>query len=88
MFFKEIFDELKIDAKLCPFIVTNLGFLGTIVEGKFFVDYYSTVKIILKTKKQSLYIYGQNLNIKNMQKDEIIIVGEIFSVSSREVNIE
>jgi len=88
MFFKEVFDELKIDTKLCPFVVTNLGFFGTIVEGKFFIDYYSTVKIILKTKKQNLYIYGQNLNIKNMQKDEIIIVGEIFSVSSREVNIE
>ena len=88
MFFKEVFDDLKIDSKLCPFIVTNLGFLGTIIDGKFNIEYFSSVKIILKSKKQKLFVYGQNLTIKDMQPDEITILGEIFVVSSREVKIE
>ena len=88
MFFKEVFDDLKIAAKLCPFVVTNLGFLGTVIEGKFNIEYFSSVKIILKAKKQNLFVYGQNLTIKNMQPDEITILGEIFVISSREVKIE
>lgn len=86
MFYDEIIK--KIDIQTFPnFLGLMLGFKGISLQGKFVVNYYSKIKIVLSFSKQKLYIYGQNLNLKNMDKNEIVVVGEIIAVCSREVQI-
>lgn len=87
MFYDELAGRMGIDVNTASFLTFHIGFKAISVQGRFKIEYFSSVKIILGFGKQKLYVYGQNLNMKNMDRNEMIIVGDIFCTSAREVQI-
>lgn len=87
MFFDELKGKFDVDILKMPFMGYFLGFNGVSLQGKVEIEYYSTVKIILKFGKQKIYIYGQNLTIKNLDKTEIVVLGDVVATSCKEVQI-
>jgi len=87
MFYDELASRIGVDVNTASFLACQMGFKGISIQGKFKIEYFSSVKIILSFGKQKFYIYGKNLNMKNMDKGEIVIVGEVICTSAREVQI-
>lgn len=88
MFFNEIIKNLKQEDMLAPFSLSFVGFNAILVEGHFAIDYFSSVKIVLTFKKQKLFLYGQNLTLKNMDSTQMMLTGKIFGVFDREIKID
>jgi len=87
MFYDELASRIGVDVNTASFLACQMGFKGISIQGKFKIEYFSSVKIILSFGKQKLYVYGQNLNVKNMDRGEMVILGDIFCTSVREVQI-
>ena len=86
MFFEEISNSLGADIKaLKEFSFINVANMGLVIYGKYNIMLYNTAKIILKNKQNTLYIYGQNLTIKSMNKTSFCIIGKIFCIGDREM---
>ncbi len=85
MFYEELFSNLGVDVLKASFLGYFVGFNGLSLQGKVKIEYYSTVKIILKFKNEKIYLYGQNLTIKNLDRGEIVVLGDIFCLSKKEV---
>ena len=88
MFFEEISNSFGLDIKaLKEFSFLNVANSGVAVFGKYDIVFYNTTKIILKSKHNYIYIYGQNLSIKSMNNTSFCVVGKIFCTSDREVTL-
>lgn len=85
MFYDEIVKNSAIKSKLQLFL---LDFHTAKIEGKFFVEYFSSVKIIFSFKGEKLFVYGQNLSLKDLDKFETLVCGKIVCVSKKEVLFE
>ena len=85
MFYDEIVENSAIKSKFQIFL---LDFKTAKIEGKFFVEYFSSVKIIFSFKGGKLFVYGQNLFLKDLDKFETLICGEIVCISKKEVVFE
>ncbi len=87
MFYDELTEKLGADASLASFLAYNLGFKGLSLQGKFKIDYFSSVKIILSVASQKVYIYGRNLSLQSIDKSELVVLGDLLCLSSREVSL-
>lgn len=54
---------------------------GIFIVGKFKVEMVEETMICLKTKKQRVDIFGENLSVKTMAKGEIAIEGKILNIN-------
>ena len=87
MFFEEFAKTANIELKNMRFLANMLDFSSISLEGRFKIEYFSQTKIILLFAKQKVFVYGQNLQIKNLDKTELMITGNLLCVSSREVTL-
>ncbi len=88
MFFDEFLKTLKQNQTFASFSLTLLGFNALLIQGKFEIDFFSNVKIVLSQKKQKIFVYGQNFELKNIDNTQMMIVGKILGISQKEVNFE
>ena len=86
MFLDEFLKSLKQSKLTTPFSCQMLGFNAVCVEGKFCIEFFSTVKIVLSFKKEKLFVFGKNLELKNIDKNQVVVSGQIFCISNQEVN--
>lgn len=70
------FNEIVNDSKLL--LISNKAFY--LSNYKKLLD-YSTSKIAVKTKKSTITIIGENLEIQQINKGEIIIKGSVYSIN-------
>lgn len=82
----DFFDEIALKTGL-PFDILNKGFRiinfsnkSIYVEGFTNIVSFENEEIVLKLKKGIIKIQGQNIKIKNMSLETIIIVGDILFV--------
>ncbi len=87
MFFEEFAKTANIELKNVRFLANMLDFYSISLEGRFKIEFFSQTKIILSFAKQKVFVYGQNLQIKNLDKTELMITGNLLCVSSREVTL-
>ncbi len=87
MFFEEFAKTANIELKNMRFLANMLDFSSISLEGRFKIEYFSQTKIILLFAKQKVFVYGQNLQIKNLDKTELMITGNLLCISSREVTL-
>lgn len=87
MFYDELTNRIGLEVGTASFLGYCIGFKGVSLQGKFRIEYFSTVEIILSFGKQKFYVYGQNMSIKDLDKGEVVIIGDIICTSSREVQI-
>ncbi len=84
MFYDKFFDSLNLNELSAPFNFFCFGWNYFCLEGKCTISLFSSVKIVLSLKKQQVFICGNNLSIKDMDKGHITIVGNIETISSKE----
>ena len=87
MFFEDIIKNTN-KKIFWPFFVQSNGFNTTAVHGKFSVELFLSTQIVLKFKNEKLFLYGKNLELKNSNINDVLIVGEIFCISKSEVKFE
>lgn len=81
-YIKDIMDSLGSDVDYKITIINN----GIAVEGFKSIVYYSREKLELRVKKLILCIEGENLIIKDMLQDLIMVNGKIENVKLQGMN--
>ena len=81
-FFREIaaLTELPFDTAFSAYRYVNMGGVALYVQGHKGIVSFDTSKIVLRVTKAHLEILGNDLKIKHLSNDDIVIVGEIKSV--------
>ena len=87
MFLNELGKKLGVEEATSSFFCVNYANSGISVQGKIKITQFSSTKIVLNLGKSNLFIYGNNLKLKNFTKTEIGITGTIICTSSVEVSI-
>lgn len=85
MFYDNFFKSTNLSELVSPFNILTFGFQTVTIEGKCSFRSFSDEKIVLSIKKQNVFILGKNLSIENMDKNHITIVGEIETISKKEI---
>ncbi|MBR7091527.1 MAG: hypothetical protein IKC79_03670 [Clostridia bacterium] len=87
MFLRDWIDRLKLDYTgiMNGVRILNINNVALIIDAKLSISTYTTTQIILRHKKQAIFVYGQNLRITDFDNTQTIIRGNITCVSSSEV---
>jgi len=72
---------LPLDTVLNSFKVIMLSNKSVYIEGSIKITSYSTKEINLKVKGGYLLITGENLNVKEYCKEDLMICGKIKNIS-------
>lgn len=80
-FFNEFFESISLDSDDDKIFCNLVLGVGVRIFGKLKIDTMQETEIILKSKKERIRIYGENLNIASMSKGEIEIEGIIQGVA-------
>ena len=88
MFYDKFFEFLDLNEIASPFNMVSLGFKEFCLEGKYGITLFLDNKIVLSIKKQKVFIYGKNLQIKDMDNFHITISGEIDTISKKELSLK
>ena len=64
------------------FKLTLIGTRALFIQNYIKILNYSSNKIVFKIKNDILTVVGENFEIKEMGKQEIIVVGTVFSILS------
>lgn len=59
------------------FRMTMIDDTNLIIDNVISISSYSDTNIYIKANKKDIQIYGKNLTIKNLNKERIIILGQI-----------
>ena len=84
MFIKELLKYVDADVStlLGEFKLTLIGTRALFVQNYIKILNYSNDKIIFKVKNDIITILGENFKIKEMGKNEIVVVGNVFKILS------
>jgi len=87
VFLRDWIDRLKLDYTgiMNGLRILNINNVALIIDAKLSISTYTTTQIILRHKKQTIFVYGQNLRITDYDNTQTIIRGNITCVSSSEV---
>jgi len=87
VFLRDWIDRLKLDYTgiMNGVRILNINNVALIIDAKLSISTYTTTQIILRHKKQTIFVYGQNLRITDYDNTQTIIRGNITCVSSSEV---
>ena len=82
MFFEEIVNlsGLPLDIFNKGFRVVNLSNRTVFIEGFVNIVSFESTEIIIKLKRGIVKVQGENLKIKNMNLETILIVGSIINL--------
>ena len=84
MILKELLKYLDADVSTLvgEFKLTMIGTRALFVQNYVKILNYSNSKIVFKIKNDIVTITGENFNIKEMGKHEIVLVGKVFTILS------
>ncbi len=84
MFIKELLKYMDADVSTLvgEFKLTLIGTRALFIQNYIKILNYSSNKIVFKIKNDILTVVGENFEIKEMGKQEIIVVGTVFSILS------
>lgn len=88
MFLDEFLKTLKQENLTANFSCQILGFDALSIQGNFLINFFSSVKIVFSFKKQKMFVYGNNLTLKNIDKNQIVVCGNIFCIANQEVKFD
>lgn len=84
-FFYDFLDYFKVDDLSDKVsIMTVLG-VGVMIMGKVKIDNLSEELVELKTKKEKIVIYGNDLKFKTISRGEIVLSGKISKIETGEL---
>ena len=75
--------ELPFDTAFSTFRYVNMGGGALYVQGHKGIVSFDAGKVVLRVPKARLEVQGNNLKIKQLSNDDIVISGEIASVCSQ-----
>ncbi len=81
-FFNDVLSYFKVEDRLKKIVVTMVLGVGVAVFGDLKVAELAKEKIVLKGKKESVEILGEDMFISSMSKGEVFVSGKIISVGS------
>lgn len=79
-FFNEFVNFFKVDDMSGKISVSMVVGLGAVIMGDVRVIEISGENILLQSKKQSVNVVGESLEISSLSKGEILIEGNVFKV--------
>jgi hypothetical protein len=79
-FFNEFVNFFKVDDMSGKISVSMVVGLGAVIVGDVRVIEISGENILLQSKKQSVNVVGESLEISSLSKGEILIEGNVFKV--------
>lgn len=79
-FFNEFVNFFKVDDLTGKVSVSMVVGIGAVVVGEVRVIEISAEHILLQSKKQSVNVVGEGLEISSLAKGEILIEGNVFKV--------
>lgn len=85
MFFKEMLNKFGLAEQVSDFCIVNFANSAVCILGNVKILHLSKTKIILMLKKEKVYIYGNDLQLVNLEKNEINILGQIVATSKKEI---
>lgn len=81
-FFNDFLEYFNLEGVTDKTMITFIVGVGLVVVGKIKIENLNDDQIDLKSNKNLIKIFGEDLKIKSVSKGELIIAGEVKSIST------
>lgn len=81
-FFNDFLEYFNLESVTDKTMITFIVGVGLVVVGKIKIENLNDDQIDLKSNKNLIKIFGEDLKIKSVSKGELIIAGEVKSIST------